>query len=83
VIVLRCNGDITSHFADSSGFAELPFFTGSERISQVREMPEKNASPKLTAKGGQSILADLDEAVKTADSESKRDNRRKTERGYE
>ena len=43
VIVLQCNGDISSHFVDVFGFVELDSFLGVERqSSQTIETPHKN-----------------------------------------
>jgi hypothetical protein len=94
VVVLRCNGDITAHFVDSTGFVELPFFTGDEHtdatISQVGKSVESETPKqglklveKPAHKGKPSILGDLDEATKIAASGGKQDNHKKNERGHE
>ena len=98
VVVLRCNGDITAHFVDSVGFAELSSFTGDEHrgdgFSQVGKSAEAEKTKeglrlvdktpqKPLSKGKPSILADLEEAQKLAGSGGKQDNHKKSERGYE
>ncbi|GHU35778.1 hypothetical protein FACS1894105_05040 [Clostridia bacterium] len=101
VVVLRCNGDITAHFVDDTGFVELLSFTGDEHtdnsFSQVgksteTEKPkeglrlidnEPRKAQQPANKSKPSILTDLDEARKIAESGGKQNNNKKTERGYE
>jgi hypothetical protein len=94
VVVLRCNSDITAHFVDSTGFVELPFFTGDEHkdtaISQVGKSAEAETPKqglkvveKPANKAKPSILDDLDEATKIAGSVGKHEPTKKSERGYE
>jgi hypothetical protein len=53
IIVLKCNGDITSHYVDSVGFVEIDHFLGEERaqlpelkaiIPEVNVLDTKNAA---------------------------------------
>ncbi|GHU89237.1 hypothetical protein FACS1894202_06970 [Clostridia bacterium] len=110
VLVLRCNGDITAHFVDSTGFVELSSFTGDEHtdnsFSQVGKSPTvaeleadvkagksislmdlsravKSEPQKPFSKGKPSILDDLAEAEKIAESGGRQNNNKKTERGYD
>jgi hypothetical protein len=68
VVVLRCNGDITAHFVDSTGFVEFSSFTGDEHsadgFSQVGKSPAV-AELEADVKAGKSVsVMDLAKAVK-------------------
>lgn len=76
VVVLRRGDEVTSHYADSRGFAALPAFLGMESrpqeqpgYSQLENTPEEPTGPSVaeleaTVKaGGQISLTDLASAV--------------------
>lgn len=73
VIVIQCDGEITSHYVDSFGFAELPAFLGNEKQkeqSQIIEshnevdeksMPEPNSIEKSVYRQSIPYARDHDE----------------------
>jgi hypothetical protein len=76
VIVLQWRGEVSAHFVDSAGFAELPAFTGNERLQP--EKPDKTAAdPTLyhddtrsgkLAENAAPTVAELEKTVKSGGS---------------
>lgn len=64
VIVFQRGGEITSHYVDNSGFAELPAFLGNEKQAEMTVIPEQAqekpmATPVVQAKLSEMLGLDL------------------------
>jgi len=56
VVVLKCNGDVTSHFLDSKGFVEIAGFLGDENMQPPTvEIPAQETKPSLSQVGTSNV----------------------------
>ncbi|MDL2233180.1 DUF3849 domain-containing protein [Ruminococcaceae bacterium OttesenSCG-928-L11] len=71
VIVIQQDGDLTSHYVDNTGFAELPAFLGNEKQAEVAAPEQENpmAEPVVQTKLSEMLGLNLEDGKAPPDAD--------------